>query len=138
MVLRFVVFFALFLQAYARRKVFIISKSQLDLNSKYVVNGSNILVHNRTSAFLNIEFDLVVPVKNVGIHFVLYKYEQRYKTFLLNETVNLCKALKDANKAKLHYFVQKLYTMVTDISNVLTCDFEVSFLDLSFHYHNKI
>lgn len=99
--------------------------SQFVLNPKYAINPKKSLEHLKSVVLINIDFDVQILVKALTIKLVLYKFEKVYNPYILNKTINLCKALKDVKKAQYHYLIQKMYSIIGNYSNALACKYNV-------------
>lgn len=98
-----------------------LSKYKMDVNSKYVANGSNSIVQEKTFVTVNFGFDIIRTLKNVSIDLKMYKFNKNDKLFFVNEHINLCASNFKKKMSMLSYFTQKLYSLVKDKTNIFTC-----------------
>lgn len=102
--------------------------STLNFNSKYAVNEKNILDQNSTTLFIDMEFDVIVKIRNITVKATLFRYDNGYKPFLFDDIFSMCKLMKQAKLAKYNYLIQKMYTTFLEYSNCLHCNFKVKIL----------
>lgn len=120
-------FFLLYIvKIVALRKSIIVSRTEYNVNPKYVMNVSDHLEQNDSYILVNVDFYVISEVKYLTLNTVIYKFDREYKPSILNDTINVCKALKDVNKAQYNYFLKKFYTTLTDFSNAIRCNFKVT------------
>lgn len=87
---------------------------------KYVANDTcSIKMIARNEVVANVDFDLVLPLKNVTLYIRVLKFYNQFKPFLINDWVNLCKVLRSKGIFKL--FITSFLNYVSNYSNVLNC-----------------
>lgn len=95
-------------------------------NKKYISNYTcNLKVKGRDVVLSNGEFILKEHVKNARIHVELFKYEDRFKPFLLNVTFYICDVFKSTGLQNV--LVKTVVTIIEKVSNIIKCGHEVRF-----------
>lgn len=92
----------------------------LELNPKYVVNGTSSMVQDKSSVLINVDFDVILDLRNVTVHVQILNYNDR-KFSLVNERMVLCDVLRKKNQFIFQYYVQKIYKVVREHTNNLIC-----------------
>lgn len=102
-------------------------KDDLEFNRKYLVNAiSSLRMKSRNSVNFNIECDLLVNVKNVFAHAVLYKFYNQFRPFLFNDSAVLCDVLKpNSYLGGVQYFGKTVIRIMKRYSNMIQCNHSV-------------
>lgn len=102
-------------------------------NPKYVTNGTCSLKQKGTSVEINVDFDILVDLRNLTMRVVIYRMTNgEFLPQGLNENIVVCDFLKSNNLFSLNYFAQKMYKIAQKYSNALVCIHKVGFF---FHFN---
>lgn len=124
-------FLTIFLEVDAAGKSMNFYESHFTLNPKYGQNGTHSVKQIRSVLYLDFDFDVATLVRSVTAKVVFNRFDNGFKPYILNETINLCKATKDSGKAKYHYLLQRLFSALDEHTNALYCPYKVSCLEIS-------
>lgn len=118
----------------ASEKVAKFSKIECLHNDKYLSNMTcGLTVPRRNVVESNIYMVLKEHVSNARVHSELYKFDERFKSFVINITFNICDIIKLKGIQKI--LVQSVLKSMEKNSNMVQCGHEVrNHLSLSFEH----
>lgn len=123
-----VLLFIIFLNYSKCEKYIKFYKTDCNFNPKYVANGTCTLKMKSRQAFIaNVEYDLLIEMKNVIANPVMYKFYNQFRPFLIDQTVKLCEITdKNSFLAGMNYYTKTIYRIVNRNTNALICHHKVS------------
>lgn len=109
-------------------KIVKFQKVECPTNPRYLANATcelKILPNNLISA--NGEVDLIVPLENVHINWVLYRFFTEYRPFIHNESLSSCEAVNSSftKSQKLSYLSKRIMKNLKKSSNIVLCNYAV-------------
>lgn len=91
-------------------------------NPKYVENGTWTLQQNGHLIQINVDFDVLITLKNVSLHLMLYeKVRGKYTKTNIYQNLIMCKFLSSNNLFSMQHYAQKVLLMGQKYSNAFVC-----------------
>lgn len=118
-----IIFIPILILLASAEKVIKFYKADFITDQKYITNQSaSLLVPERNRVLANYEGDVVQNLKNLSVHFMLYKFYNQFRPFLINELVNVCQA----SRLMGNYFVKTAVRVLTKYGNGVQCFYKVN------------
>lgn len=92
-------------------------------NSNYLDNVTcELNVIGRQVVVANMEWDAKKDLKNLTVHFQLFKFYNQFRPFLIDVTFNLCDVAQ--KKVASNFYSNLVVRVISKISNSTKCDIE--------------
>lgn len=123
---RIVAFFTLFVIIRSEKQTKFYN-TKCNFNPKWIENGTCFLkILKRNVIRANVDYDLILPMKNVSVQIVLSKFYSQFRPFMINEWAQLCKYLKYPDT--YNFFVRSAYRILIKYTNSIICEHPVNMI----------
>lgn len=113
----------------ASQRFMYFKKCDIPYNPKFLKNVTCSVNQVGSLVELNVESYIIVDIHNLFVDMELsYNVNDKYNGTVFKQNFFLCKIVSSKNVFSLHYFAQKIYSMIQKYSNMITCIHKVDFL----------
>lgn len=134
-------FFIAFLSVCSCEKLLNFYKSECAFNPKYIGNGScDLDLRSHKLGVTNIDFGLIIPLENVHLNWVLFRFFTQFRPYLYNESTSLCEVTDGSftNNRKLSFLTKTIIKNSKHNMNMPSCKLNVSKLIYRFTSKRKM
>lgn len=127
--MRTVLLLTAFLSLSFCEKVLKFYKTECMFNPKYVANGTcNLRVKSRSLVTTNIDYTLLIPMENVYMNAVFYKFYNQFRPLHFNESLLFCDVADGHfyGDKGYSYFSKTIIRFCRKFSNMIVCKHKVS------------
>lgn len=104
-------------------------KTECNFNPKYMTNATcNLRMKSRNTVVANVDFDVVIPMKNLYITGVYYKFYNQFRPFLFNESAGTCDIADGSFSTMkgISYYGKTIARIASKFTNAIVCNYKVS------------
>ncbi|KAL5291826.1 hypothetical protein ACFFRR_010916 [Megaselia abdita] len=133
-----IVFILLVARTHSLKKVMKFYYNDCLVNPKYVVNLTNSFVQDKSTISIDVEYDLILDVRDLEVHTEIFKFKKKEKQYFVNERFRSCDVFNKMTLPNLNYFTQKILKILRNNTNAFVCFNEPGhyyYTNIKFNYH---